>query len=125
LDVPLGVLPVGAVEAAESAAELRGWTQPVDGQPDTKEILLLVHQADASGATIRTGRLLSTRPDRLRYDIEAQAGSAGAPLFDSNMRLAGMHIGTERGGPSFGIAASLLWEEVRRLVPPEELRELR
>ena len=125
LDVPLGVLPVGAVEAAESAAELRGWIEPADTPPNTDTSLLLVHQANVSGAVIQTGRLLSTLPGLLRYEIEAQPGSAGAPLFDVNMRLAGMHIGPERGGPSFGIAASMLWQEVRKLVPPEELRELR
>jgi hypothetical protein len=93
-----GVQPIGGARA-ESSARLRHWIDVPDhaSMPPGGVVSILGYE---SGGRLRlsTGALVdrSTDQTRLVYDNASSPGFSGAPCFDANLRLIGLHLGTER-----------------------------
>jgi Trypsin-like peptidase domain len=87
LQSPMGDLP-------QKAGVVRGWFDlnnvRADFQPG--EALFLLHYPAAKPLKLSEGRLIAADfPYRLRYEAETAGGSSGAPVFDRNFRLVGLH----------------------------------
>jgi hypothetical protein len=102
-----GVQPVGAGRA-EYGARLRGWITMTSASPHSEEdksILVVGH------GLVFTGQLVGRRPFEIQkvifYDAVTAPGSGGAPIFDSNLRLIGIHLGAQSKGRGFGFGMAI------------------
>ncbi|MGN6110746.1 MAG: AAA family ATPase [Kofleriaceae bacterium] len=103
-----------ALPAAEVAVRSRGWIAPPVADPVAGSPLVVVQfhrgapvvTADPHGHRGREGRAI-------RHRTATRSGSTGAPCFDEQWRLVGMHAGGDGPGHHAGMAASAIVEELR------------
>lgn len=115
--------PIGG-ERAEPGAPPRGWIyiDPAEAMharlPD--QVMLLFYPPGqplnlviSSESRVR----MSNNGTRIYYNLETGAGSSGAPCFNSNWELMGLHVGAapNGSGESYGVPAAAIIAQLQRL----------
>ena len=118
-DTP-GVLPVGGYEL-ESSARPRGWIQVPyrESTPQVGSGLVMAHHPQAGPLQLTTASDavagLSEDGRYLYHRLTTQPGSAGAPIFGSDLELIAIHLGWKPDAPvAKGANYALRLGEVRR-----------
>jgi len=105
LNEPAGILPIGHLEGGSGSA-LRGWIetplQPPAVRPD--EPMIVIHHPEGRPLIATAGVVRSFDGNDFTYRIETGPGSGGAPCFDANLQLLGIHLGKTDILDGFGCA---------------------
>ncbi len=118
-DTP-GVLPVGGYEL-ESSARPRGWVQVPhrEATPEVGSGLVMAHHPQAGPLQLTTASDavagLSEDGRYLYHRLSTEPGSAGAPIFGSDLELVAIHLGWKPDAPvAKGANYALRLVEVQR-----------
>ncbi len=85
--------------AAEVAVRTRGWISPAHGNRPAGDdrVVIVQYVSNSLRITIGAHDPSTGDPDELTYQSASYLGSLGAPCFDADWRLAGIHVGGEGG----------------------------
>jgi hypothetical protein len=102
--------------------------------------IAVLHHPRGDVLSFSAGAVLRVRDRRIAYDASTDGGSSGAPIFDADWNVVGVHVGTTAAGgdmppgSNFGMTAEWLveclraapqWSDIaahQRLVDPSEPR---
>lgn len=112
--------PIGG-ERAEPGAPPRGWIyidpdKAVEALQPERLMLLHYPPNESLKLVVADNESIRTNAQRLYYSIEADSLSTGAPCFNSNWDLVGLHGGLVPGSTaeSYGVMASTVIAELQR-----------
>lgn len=84
---------------AEVAVRTRGWIYPghLDPPAGDDSIVIAQYVSDSVRIAIGTHEMSASQVDEVRYQTATYSGSLGAPCFDADWRIIGIHVGSEGG----------------------------
>lgn len=113
LDRPAGRETTPDPEAA-SSARARGWLAPRAPGAATRALVIVQYvEGNRLVVSIDTDGLIRDDGGLIQYRTSTQPGSMGAPCFDANWRLVGMHVGSDTSSLNHGIGIASIVEQLR------------
>ena len=117
--------PVGERPVTGYGGPVRGWiplhSRPLDYEPGTPIFILHYAPSGPVKLLMNPRGILGLTPDQMgvRYVVDADLGSAGAPCFNANWDLIAVHRGRS-GGPDERSSWGLRADVIRELIGPGE-----
>lgn len=112
LDRPAG-REIASAPGTANSARTRGWLTPRQPGQATRA-LVIVQYVDGNRLVISVDTDGLIREDRgmIYYRTSTHVGSTGAPCFDADWRLVGMHVGSAEGSLNHGIGIESIVEQL-------------
>ncbi|MCC6162727.1 MAG: trypsin-like peptidase domain-containing protein [Acidobacteria bacterium] len=96
--------PAGLRPTTSSASDVaRGWITPRWRPLEPDETVFVIQHPQGETLKLAAGRYEAREPTRLRYRVDTEPGSSGAPCFTAQMELIALHRGAADGHANQGV----------------------
>lgn len=124
--------PVGSQSRRPTGGARRGWVElwPPAGRPEllaSDDRIIIPQHPNGHTQRIDFGRFVKADPSetRIRYDTETDQGTSGAPCFDQNFHLVGIHNAYYDVAPNRRLNQAIRFDRIRScLTPPAAMAAL-
>ena len=93
----------------------RGWIAPQWRPLEPDETIFVIQHPQGETLKLAAGRFEAREPTRLRYRVDTEPGSSGAPCFTAQMELIALHRGAAEGLANQGVPI----DAVQAALPPD------
>ncbi len=96
--------PAGLRPTTSGASDVaRGWITPRWRPLEPDETIFVIQHPQGETLKLAAGRFDAREPTRLRYRVDTEPGSSGAPCFTAQMELIALHRGASDGLANQGV----------------------